>query len=157
MRTCILTGLLLTMATFASADETFDMNRTATGISEPLMHQNSQGHLIGSLHSTLTTEISDAAHPFFGMSGDCTGHVIIKSASAQGAGTCVYDNADGDTALLGYVINGLTEEGGFHGTWVSFGGTGKLADMSGGGTWSNTAIAEDGTYIQQVNGAIRLP
>lgn len=157
MRTHILTGLLLTMATYASAGETFDMNRTAKGVSEPQMQQNAQGHLVGSLHSTLAPEISVATHPFFGMTGDCTGHIVIKSSSAQGAGTCVYSNADGDTALLGYAITGLTAEGGFHGTWVSHGGTGKMADLSGGGTWFNTAAAEDGTYTQHVNGAISLP
>ncbi|WP_281859353.1 hypothetical protein [Litoreibacter halocynthiae] len=157
MRTYFLTGLFLTMATYVSAGETFDMNRTAKGVSEPQMHQNAQGHLIGNLHSTLTPEISDAAHPFFGMTGDCTGHIVIKSGSARGAGTCVYGNADGDTALLEYAIIGLTAEGGFHGTWVSHGGTDKMADLSGGGTWFNTAAAENGTYTQHVNGAIRLP
>lgn len=157
MKTYLLTGLFLTMATHASAGETYDMNRTAKGVSEPQMHQNAQGHLIGSLHSTLTPEVSDAAHPFFEMTGDCTGHIIVKSASAQGGGTCVYSNAKGDTAFMGYAITGLTMEGGFHGTWVSHGGTGNMAHLSGGGTWLNTATAENGTYIQHVNGAISLP
>ena len=157
MRTCILTGLFVTMATCAVAGETFDMDGTANGVSQPQIHQNSQGHVIARLHSTLVPELADSAHPYFGMTGDCAGHLIIKAASAQGAGMCVYSSPDGDTTMLQYVINGLTEEGGYHGTWLSLGGTGLLADVSGGGTWINSAVAENGTFTQHATGAIRLP
>lgn len=157
MRTCILTGLFLSVASFASAGETFDMNRTVKGVSQPQMHQNSQGLITARLHSTMVPEIVDDTHPFFGMSGECTGHAVIKAPSAQGAGICVYSNTDGDTALMQYSISGLTAEGGFLGTWMSLGGTGKVADVSGGGTWVNSTTTEDGAYTQQVIGAIHIP
>jgi hypothetical protein len=157
MRPFIFTGLFLTMATGSLASETFDMNGTAKGVSKPQMHQNSQGHVIAGLHSTLTPELTDSRHPYYAMTGDCTGHLIIKETSAHGAGMCAYSNPAGDTALIEYSINSLTQDGGFRGTWVSLGGTGKTAGISGGGTWVNSAVAEDGTFTQSAAGAVWLP
>lgn len=157
MKTCIATGLFLMVASAAFAGATYDMNSTANGVSEPQIRQNARGHLVLSLSTALTPDVTDGAHLYSGMSGTCTGQLVINAPSAQGAGICAYSSPAGDTSLVQYSISGMTSDGGFHGTWVSLGGTGRMAGAIGGGAWVNSAVAEDGTFTQQLTGAITLP
>ncbi|MBV2359822.1 hypothetical protein KUH32_08555 [Thalassococcus sp. CAU 1522] len=156
--TRLVPALLMTVAaTAAAAGGTYDMAATGQGMTEREVFPIADGFMAASLKSTMQTSNLGDGHPFSGMDGHCSGHLVVRVPAASGSGVCHYVNAAGDTAVIQYVVHGLTQDGGMHGAWLALGGTGAMSGVQGGGSWINSAVSDAGAFDQSVSGAITLP
>ncbi|WP_299722374.1 hypothetical protein [uncultured Tateyamaria sp.] len=145
------------IATGASADTTIDMTTALKGTTARQMTVFSEGHMAGTLASTYERIEAGDGHPMTGMTGTCTGHMIVQLPAGSGGGLCAFSNDAGDRMVITYDITGLNRDGGVSGSWIAHGGGGTMAGVQGGGSFVNGPDAEDGTFDQQVTGAITLP
>lgn len=151
------TTALVFSATTAFAESAFDMNSTFNGTTERQMTVMSEGHMAGLLISQYAPLEGQTGNPMNGMTGSCTGHMVIEAPAASGGGLCNFNNDAGDTMVISYEVIGLNRDGGISGSWTAHGGAGKTAGVQGGGRFVNSNVAGDGTFTQQVTGAITLP
>lgn len=151
------TTVLVFSATTAFAESSFDMNSTFNGTTERQMTVLGEGHMTGTLTSQYAPLEGLPANPMNGMTGTCSGHMVIEAPAASGGGLCNFGNDAGDTMVISYEVIGLNRNGGISGSWTAHGGEGKTAGVQGGGRFVNSDVANDGTFTQQVTGAITLP
>ena len=151
------TTALALFATTAVAGGSFDMNATLKGTTERQMTVMSEGHMAGLLVSQYAQIEGSSGNPMNGMTGSCTGHVVIDAPAASGSGLCNFGNELGDKIIISYEVIGLNRDGGISGSWIAHGGAGKTTGVQGGGHFGNSAVADDGTFTQRVTGAIMLP
>ncbi len=156
-RITIATAALALSATTAFAENSFDMNATLRGTTERQMTVMSEGHMAGLLISQYAPVEGPAGNPMNGMTGSCTGHMVIEAPAASGGGLCNFSNDAGDTMIISYEVIGLNRDGGISGSWTAHGGAGKTAGIQGGGRFVNSAVTDEGTFTQQTTGAITLP
>lgn len=156
MKSSIITSALLaSFVAGANAETAIDMTATLVGTSERSMAAFSESNMAGTTISTY--ERIDADNPLDGMTGACSGHMIVQVPEGSGSGLCTFSNDAGDSMVLTYDITGLNRDGGISGTWIVQGGTGSLMGAQGGGGFVNSADTDDGTFSQKVTGAITLP
>lgn len=156
-RIIFVTTAVFLSAPIAFAESVFDMNSTFNGIAERQMTLLSEGHMAGLLTSQYAPIEGQTGNPMNGMTGTCTGHMVIEAPAASGSGLCNFSNQFGDSMVISYEVMGLNRNGGISGSWTARGGAGKTAGVQGGGRFVNLNIADDGTFTQQVTGAITLP
>ncbi len=156
-RLMIAAALFATSATSAIAETTFDMTVTMTATTERQVTVFSEGHMAMQLVSQYDKFEGPDDNPLSGMIGTCSGHMIVQVPAASGSGLCTFSNYAGDNMVTSYTVTGLNRDGGISGTWTAQGGTGKIAGVQGGGSFVNSAVADDGTFNQQVTGAFTLP
>ncbi|PTX54640.1 hypothetical protein C8N43_3457 [Litoreibacter ponti] len=156
-RISLTAAALAISASTAFAGSTFDMSATLNGTTERQMTVMSEGHMAGLLISQYAPVEGAAGNPMNGMTGSCTGHMVIAAPAASGGGLCDFNNAAGDKMVISYEVIGLNRDGGISGSWTAHGGAGKTACVQGGGSFVNSAITDAGTFEQKVTGAITLP
>ena len=104
-----------------------------------------------------TFEMEADGHPFSGMSGTCTGGMVIEGPAANGSGVCAYSNPAGDTAFVSWRAQRMTADGAVGGAWVMVGGTGGMAGISGGGAYTSKTDRKTGNTRATLTGAVTLP
>ena len=158
MRSTFWAAALTAMAAPALAGGTFDSAGVGKGMSQNEITPIAENHMVmQSLTVWETMEMSDAGHPFQGMSGSCFGAVEIKVPNATGAGNCVFSDGDGDKSINRWTATGLNAEGALVGSWSVVGGTGKFAGSSGGGTFVSLTDQSTGKFENTITGALSMP
>ena len=131
--TLVFSGALLASAfstqVFA-AEVKFDQQTCYTGPSHLIQHAD--GILSGS-YAVIGTSPGTEGTPFRMMSGRCLGAFSNVSGEHDENGSCEFVDAAGDKYLILYSRKGDPAKA--EGTWRVVHGTGKFADMSGGGKW----------------------
>jgi hypothetical protein len=110
------------------------------------------------VHSNTTYEGFDgvgADNPLADATGKCWGSIMIKAGAVSGGGLCNYTDGDGDTAIMGWSPEGVTQDGRTTGSWSVEGGTGKWAAATGGGAFDSGMT--DGVYSNKITGEFILP
>lgn len=148
---------LFAATTSVAHAETYDSTGTITGQSSATITALNEGHMI--MFAPSTHDVFDMAvegHPFANMTGNCNGTVEINGPSARGAGHCIYENATGESMVVNWTARQFDADGGFHGDWVVVGGTGEMADASGGGSFVSVTDQTNGSQTVTLSGALTL-
>lgn len=147
MRTITLVAAAV-LGSGALAGESFDVGATTVGTSTSTYVPFGETHVFIDMKTAYT--MPDNGSPIAGMTGDCFGYMEVAiGKGATGSGTCVWSDADGDTWVGPWQINGMSPERASQGTWIVAGGTGKFVGASGGGTF--TALTNPQTGESQLN------
>lgn len=156
MRILAAAAILIATTSLAQA-ETFDTSGTITGQSGATVTALSEGHMIMFAPSTHDAfDMAVAGHPFSDMSGNCNGTIEINGPSARGSGHCVYENTAGESMVVNWVARQFDDAGGFHGDWFVVGGTGGMAQATGGGSFVSTTDQSNGAQSITLSGALTL-
>lgn len=149
-------ALLMATASLAHA-ETYNSTGTITGQAASKITPLSEGHMV--MFSPSTHDAFDMAvegHPFADMSGNCNGTMEINGPSARGSGLCVYENAAGENMVVKWIARQFDADGSFHGDWIVVGGTGEMAEASGGGSFVSVTDQSNGSQTVTMSGALSL-
>ncbi len=154
MRTLIATVVISTIAAQAGA-ETLSMTGEGVGTSETTVTQIAEGHLVMVTNSTYEGFSVDD-NPMSTSTGVCNGTMEMMAGKLSGGGHCVYSDADGDSWVVNWVSNAMSDKGAVEGDWVMTGGSGKYAGASGGGTFSSLTDQETGKFVNTTTGEVTL-
>ena len=153
----LFTTMLLATAPSVGVAETFDSSGTITGQSAAVITALSDSHMIMSAPGTHDVfEMQVEGHPFADMTGDCNGTMEINGPAARGTGHCVYANAAGENLVVSWIAQQLDADGRFHGDWFVVGGSGGMAEATGGGSFSSVTDEATGTQTVTLSGALTL-
>ncbi|MDP5216747.1 hypothetical protein Q5Y75_05915 [Ruegeria sp. 2205SS24-7] len=137
--------------------ESFDAYGTGIAISTSVTTQVSEALIVVDVHTEYEKfDAVDPQNPLATVKGPCFGSIMIKSGQVSGGGVCNYTDQDGDMAILSWVPQGIGRDGLTIGIWSVEGGTGKWDGASGGGAF-RAGTRDDGSYRNDVTGAITLP
>ena len=113
-----------------AAEVKFDQQTCYTGPAHLIQHAD--GMVSGS-YAVIGTSPGTEGTPFRMMSGQCLGAFSDVSGQHDENGSCEFVDAAGDKFFGVYSRKGDPAKA--EGTWRVVHGTGKFADMSGGGKW----------------------
>ncbi|MFA3915997.1 hypothetical protein [Ruegeria hyattellae] len=135
----------------------YDAHGTGIATSSSVTTQVSEGLIVVDVHTDYEKfETVDPQNPLTTATGPCFGAIMIKAGQVSGGGVCNYTDHDGDMAIISWVPQGIGRDGLTLGIWSVEGGTGKWDRASGGGAF-RAGTRDDGTYRNDVTGAITLP
>lgn len=123
----------------------------ANKVMAPIVTKFDDGHSIMKVGNEGIIITDDPKHPQNGFKSACTGlfHVATDGKTAEGRGSCNYNDKDGDVAWLSW-------KGTFAGgTWSYDGGTGKFATLVGSGTYTSVAN-EGGVGVTRFEGSYEI-
>ncbi len=95
-------------------------------------------------HAAQATFADDADHPLASQRAECASQTVLSADGEvmSGNGTCFSRDADGDGLSYWWVIDSVGTEDcpDLCGSFTYYGGYGKYAGTTGGGTWRRTAL-----------------
>ena len=146
----------LVVGTGAWAGDSYDLAGSTVGASTSTYLPFGDTHMFMDMSHTYT--MPDNGTPVSGMTGECFGYMEVAiGQGAFGGGTCVWSDADGDTWVGPWRINGITPERASQGTWFVAGGTGKFEGATGGGTFTALTDPQTGESQLDVAGSMVMP
>ena len=150
-------GAIAITAVGVFAETVMDGSGVATGTSNNVVTPLGEKHVLVKSQTTYESfAMTDPAHPYNGMTGECFGSFEMKIPSAAGSGSCVFTDDTGDVSATQFVVTGMTDDGAVTGTWAIIGGTGKFSGASGGGAFSSRTDQKTGKFQNTVSGAMIL-
>ena len=132
--------------------ETVDASAKGMGASTNEMTAIADGHMV--MKTASVYEGFETEGPFNGATGECFGAAEIKSGVVDGSGLCLFQTEGDETAIVSWVMNALGEGGATMGEWEVTGGTGKWANASGGGAFTNTTDPDSGQFENVISGDV---
>ncbi len=99
-------------------------------------------------HYQQVTLATAPAFPIHNTKGDCIGMMRIEGEKpVAGSGSCFAQGTDGHGYSMWWQLteSGTTTCADICGTWGVYGGYGRFAGLSGGGTWKRGALFMDGS------------
>ena len=149
-RTVLAATAISALAT-AGAAEIYDA--TGTGLVMPVAERLAVNHLVSEYAGFDT---ADPDNPMASSTGPCVGTVLVDAGRVSGGGLCHFTDADGDSWIVEWRADGLSDAGLTLGDWQIVAGTGKWQEATGGGRFE-AGQSPDGAYINNVTGAFVLP
>jgi hypothetical protein len=131
--TLVFSGALLASAFSTqgfAAEFKFDQQSCYAGPMQVIQHADG---IMSASYSLVGMSPGSEGSPIQMMSGRCLGAITIINGQVDDNGTCEYVNAAGDKIFGVFARKGDPAKA--EGTWHVVHGTGKFADISGGGNW----------------------
>ena len=100
--------------------------------------------------------LEDSNNPLNGAQGSCGGSALIRDGKVTGSGFCVYTDSNGDKSVVSWAAQALNKSGGNDGVWEFVTGTGKYANASGGGSYSNQPSEDRTTSVNTIIGTLKI-
>lgn len=135
---------------------TVDATGTGQGTSTATAMPVAEGLVVVHATSDYTGFDGNSENPLASAKGPCFGSIMIDKGAVSGGGHCVYSDADGETAIIRWVADGISAEGRTQGDWSVAGGTGKWTAITGGGRF-DAGVDGAGVYTNNVTGELTVP
>lgn len=111
-----------------------------------------EGRVVVHVWSNVTLTLEDTSNPVHGATGICSGSVLVASGESEGSGLCTYEATGGGTLIVRWTNESINERGGNSGTWELIGGSGRWAEATASGTFSDTPDDAGATSTNYITG-----
>ena len=140
----------------AFAGGEFPMNGKIDNQDSPNVQPITEGLVIVGISNSGVMNLEDSSNPLNGAQGSCGGSALIQNGKVTGSGFCIYTDSDGDQSIVSWTAQALNKSGGNDGVWEFVTGTGKYANASGGGSYSNQPSEDRTTSVNSIIGTLKI-